>query len=124
MAPSRAPALRLRHIRDEIEAIRKATFELAFDAFRGTWVVRRAVEHGLLIISEATKSLPGTAKAAEPSIPWRQTEPLGNFLRHEYRDVDPDVLWRIVKDDLPTLEAAVERMLVELDREEGSHDPL
>jgi uncharacterized protein with HEPN domain len=119
MAPSQAPALRLRHIRDETEAIRQATSGLAFEAFRDTWLVRRAVEHGLLIISEAAKALPAKLKERRASVPWRQIETLGNFLRHEYRDIDPGVLWRIVQDDLAPLEAAVEDMLDELDRPGG-----
>src|SRR6185312_6048711 len=48
MAPSMAPALRLRHILDEIGAIAASTQSVSFDAFRQTWLLKRAVEHGLL----------------------------------------------------------------------------
>jgi len=121
MALSQAPELRLRHIRDEVDAILEATSALTFDSFGESWLVVRAVEHGPLIISEAARALPGELKACQPSIPWRQIEAQGNFLRHEYRDVDPGILWRIVQDDLPPLEAAVDHMLAELDRRgEGS----
>jgi uncharacterized protein with HEPN domain len=116
MAASKNPALRLRHILDEAEAIRDATRGITLDDFRGTWTIRRAVEHGLLIITEASKSLPTELKAAHPSVPWHQIEALGNVLRHDYKDVDPKTLWRVVNEQLPELAATVRRMLAELDR--------
>ena len=117
MAPSQAPALRLRHMLDEAQAIRHATLDLSFESFRDTWLVRRAVEHGLLIISEAAKSLPTALKRTQPSMPWGQIEALSNFLRHEYRDVDPAVLWRIIRHDLPSLRQVVGEMLEKIETE-------
>src|SRR5262245_41039297 len=114
MAPSTNPIARLRHILDEAEAIQEATADITFDAFRDTWAIRRAVEHGLLIITEASKSLPLELKAEHPEIPWGRVESLGNFLRHEYQDIDPKVLWRIVHDQLPVLVVAVRDMLAKL----------
>ncbi|WP_442868384.1 HepT-like ribonuclease domain-containing protein [Bradyrhizobium sp. CCBAU 11445] len=37
-------------------------------------------------------------------------ETLGNFLRHEYRDVDPELIWSITQDYLPNLLAAARRL--------------
>jgi uncharacterized protein with HEPN domain len=115
MAFSKDPAARLHHILDEAEAIQEATQDLTFDAFRDSWMVRRAVEHGLLIITEASKSLPPALKAAHPAVPWRQVEAFGNVLRHEYREVDPTVLWRIVREQLQPLATTVREMLAKLD---------
>jgi uncharacterized protein with HEPN domain len=114
MAPSANPIARLRHMLDEAEAIQEATRGLTFEAFRDTWTVRRAVEHGLLIITEASKSLPSELKAGQPAIPWTRIESLGNVLRHEYQDIDPKALWRIVHDQLPALMVTVRTMLAKL----------
>jgi uncharacterized protein with HEPN domain len=38
---------------------------------------------------------------------------LGNFLRHAYHDLNSDILWRIVKEDLPPLKAFAERIMRE-----------
>jgi uncharacterized protein with HEPN domain len=103
MAPSKTPAFRLLHIIEEAEAIGDAVRKLSFKDFQGSWVTRRAVEHGLLIISEATKTLPAEVKDAAPEIAWRRIETLGNFLRHEYRDVDPEPIWHITQENLPEL---------------------
>jgi uncharacterized protein with HEPN domain len=120
MAASQAPALRLQHMPDEALAIRQATLNLSFESFCDTWLVRRAVEPGLLIISEAARSLPSELKQTQPSMPWGQIEALGNFLRHEYREVDPAVLWRIIHHDLPDLQQVVYEMLENIEAEPES----
>ena len=71
------------------------------------------MEHGLLIIAEACKSLPPELKAIHPLVPWGRIEALGNVLRHEYQDVDPKVLWRIMREQLPTLANVVRHVLEE-----------
>ena len=114
MASSANPVARLRHMLDEAEAIQAATRGLTFEAFRDTWTIRRAVEHGLLIITEASKSLPAELKAEQSAVPWGRVESLGNVLRHEYQDIDPKVLWRIVHDQLPTLVMTAREMLAKL----------
>ena len=62
------------------------------------------VERGLEIISEASRRLPEAMKARHPIIPWSKVAGIGNVRRHDYEDVAYDVLWRVVHDDLPTLE--------------------
>jgi uncharacterized protein with HEPN domain len=116
MAATQAPRYRLRHILDEAEAIREATHNIGFEQFRDSWVIRRAVEHGLLIIAEASNTLPAELKETQPTIPWAQIVSFGNLLRHEYRDVDPAIVWRIVHEDLPKLTVAAEQMLAKLAR--------
>jgi len=110
MTPSKTPVIRLLHIIEEAEAIESALGGLSYEAFRDSWLLRRAVEHGLLIISEATKTLPAEVKEAAPDIAWRKIETLGNFLRHEYRDVDPDLIWSITQENLPALLETARRL--------------
>jgi uncharacterized protein with HEPN domain len=107
MAPSKNPISRLRHILEEAAEIDAVTKDVSFETFRDTWMIRRAVERGLLIISEAVKALPSEMKAAYPEIAWGKIESLGNFLRHEYRDIDPETLWRIARRQLVELVATV-----------------
>jgi Protein of unknown function DUF86 len=43
-------------------------------------------------------------KARHASIPWPKVAGIGNVLRHDYEQVAHDVLWHVVRDDLPLLE--------------------
>jgi len=58
MAATKNPRAGLGHIRDEIEAITIALRGTSHDAFIDDYVLRRAAERALLIISEAAKALP------------------------------------------------------------------
>jgi uncharacterized protein with HEPN domain len=70
-----------------------------------------AVLHALLILSEAARKLGDEAESHAPDQPWPAIRALGNVLRHQYDDVDPAAIWRIVSGDLPKLRVAVEQAL-------------
>jgi uncharacterized protein with HEPN domain len=110
MASGKSPLARLLHIADEARAIGEATSGLKFESFKESWLLRRAVEHGLLIVSEAAKSLPAETKEAAAGITWRKIATLGNFLRHEYCDVDSELICAIMRDNLPDLLKASENL--------------
>lgn len=111
----RSLRVRLVDIREEIAGISQLTKGASPTAFAASWGMKRAVEHGLLIIAEAAKHLPTTLKDTRPEVPWLKIHGLGNLLRHEYRRVDPDILWSIVTDHLNALDIAVAAMLDSLD---------
>jgi uncharacterized protein with HEPN domain len=99
---TRSPRVWLIDIREEIAGIRGLTKEADLAAFSASWAMKRAVEHALLIVAEAAKNLPQSMKDARPEVPWQKIHGLGNLLRHEYRHIDPEVLWSIVTGPLAT----------------------
>jgi uncharacterized protein with HEPN domain len=106
-----SPRLWLLDIREEIAGIKDLTAGADVSTFSKSWAMKRAVEHALLIIAEAAKILPETMKGARPEVPWQKIHALGNLLRHEYRHVDPEVLWSIVTGPLADLDQAVAVLL-------------
>ncbi len=52
-------------------------------------------------------------RGANPAIPWAQIVGLRNRLIHGFDDVDWDVLWDIVSNDLPNLIDALQDLLGE-----------
>jgi len=82
--------------------------------FANNYVVRRASERALLIISEAAKALPEDLIVKYPSIDWIGVQSLGNVLRHEYQTIDPDTLWEILTGKLPELESVIDLMISDL----------
>ena len=77
--PRRSVLLRLTDIDDAIRGIAAATGGIDFEAFNEDWTVQRAVEHGLEIISEASRHIPEDLRALTPDVPWRQIAAIGNF---------------------------------------------
>ncbi len=90
-----------------VAGLNKAAF--ADDLFR-----QRGIERTLDIISEAVRHLPDDMLAQRPDISWSDVRAIGNLIRHEYWRVDPQVVWRIVEDDLPPLREAIAEMLAGL----------
>jgi uncharacterized protein with HEPN domain len=108
---SRSFRIRLSDIREEIAGIRALTRGANAESFAASWAMKRAVEHALLIIAEAAKHIPDNLKATRPEVPWQKIHGLGNMLRHEYRRIDPDVLWSVVTDHLDELDGAAAALL-------------
>src|SRR5277367_2339775 len=106
-----SPRLWLLDIHAEIAGIKDLTKAADVATFSASWAMKRAVEHALLIIAEAAKHLPEPMKQARPEVPWPKIHALGNLLRHEYRHVDPEVLWSIVTGPLTDLDRAVAVLL-------------
>jgi len=115
IVPSSVP--RLTDIIDAIELIRSEMAGVSLRAFEPDRRKRWLVERGIEIISEASRHLGDSMKARHPEIPWPKVAAIGNVLRHEYEQVAHDVLWHVVRDDLPQLEKACRE---ELAREPGA----
>jgi uncharacterized protein with HEPN domain len=67
----------------------------------------------LEIISEASRRLPADLKARHPNIAWADMAGAGSVYRHQYHDVQDDLVWKTVQEDLEPLRIVVEQ---ELDR--------
>jgi len=108
--------IRLVDIREEIAGIRALTKDATADVFVESWAMKRAVQHALLIIAEAAKHIPPETKKLYPGVPWHNIHGLGNILRHEYRRIDPNILWSVITEHLADLDQAAAAILDELDR--------
>jgi uncharacterized protein with HEPN domain len=59
-------------------------------------------------IGEAAGKVSAGFRAAHGSIPWEQIVGMRHRLIHTYYDINRDVLWQTVVDDLPSLIAVLE----------------
>ncbi|WP_420266995.1 DUF86 domain-containing protein [Candidatus Magnetominusculus dajiuhuensis] len=99
-----SPVSRLTDIIEAIELIQNEMADVTLHVFEGDRRKQWLVERGIEIISEASRHLPGELKARHPDIPWPDVAGIGNILRHDYEHVAHDVLWHVVRDNLPLLE--------------------
>ena len=114
------PRVCLHDILNAIAGAREAIGAADFATYRARRPMRRAVEREVEIISEASRRVPKKLKATEPGIPaaWHEIAGIGNVLRHDYEIVSDPVVWNVVQEHLPALEAAVRRILARLDTDD------
>jgi uncharacterized protein with HEPN domain len=84
--------------------------ELAEDRTR-----RYAAERCVEIVSEASRRIPESWKAEHPSIPWQDIAGIGNVLRHNYDDVNLDIIVKLRGHPLSQLEQAIMLLLAKYD---------
>jgi uncharacterized protein with HEPN domain len=92
----------------EIDAIEAALAERSPDD--SSWILRRAIERSLEIISEASRFLPDRLKASEPAIDWVGMASFGNVARHGYDVVDWALILATARKDLPPLRSFLSRL--------------
>lgn len=108
---SRSPYARLLHIKHELDWMIDRYAGMDYASFEKSIPDVRAVERGLLIISEAVKTLPPEMLLPYAHVDWRAVRSIGNVLRHEYERVVPSRLWEILLEELPTLREVVIKLL-------------
>ena len=74
-------------------------------------LVQDAVLRNLQVLAESTSRLSERIKATEPSVPWPEIRSFRNRLTHGYLAVNLDIVWEVVQQNLPELDAAAHRML-------------
>ena len=63
------------------------------------------------MLGEAANRVPEEVRAQHPDLPWLQMIAARNRLIHGYDSVDFDIIWAIIKDDLPILIIRLEDIL-------------
>ena len=103
--------IRLQHILDAIEEIRKYLIEVDFPVFLDNSMMRFACIKQLEIIGEASNHLSSELKSKFSEIEWGQIVGMRNVFTHEYFGIDSAVVWEIIKNDIPELKEKIEDVL-------------
>jgi uncharacterized protein with HEPN domain len=70
----------------------------------------------LEVLGEAASKLSEEVRLRFPGISFAKMISMRNRLIHEYFDVDLDIVWTAVSEDLPPLLAVLESVLAQIDR--------
>lgn len=114
MAATGNPRVRLEHILFHIRGVEDTVGGISYETFTSVYHMERTVERAVAIISEAVRALPIELLAMYPDEEWQKMISIGNFIRHEYERIDPEVMWEIATVHLPALEPTIRKMLADL----------
>ena len=116
------PQVFLKHILESIGWIEKETEVVSKDEFIKNVPTQDIVIRRLEMIGEAVKNLPGDFKKKCPDVPWQKISGLRDKLIHGYFGIDLELVWEIIKKDLPLFKIQIQHML--RDKQLRSYSPL
>ena len=102
----------LRHILTETVFILDRSERLDREAFLEDATLQRAFVRSLEVIGEAAKKLLAEFRDGEPRIDWRRVAGMRDRLIHGYFGVDYDIVWDVIRKQLPRLRQVIEEHLV------------
>ena len=109
----RDDAERLEHILEAIERIGKYAAK-GEDAFRSDELIQNWVVRNIQVIGEAARALSQEFRDRHPTVPWSDIIGMRHVLVHDYFHIDLDVVWEVVRRDLPNLAHEIRRIAAEL----------
>ena len=107
------------YLRDILQAIRDIEQYTAgakdFDAFSSDAMRIHAILYNLEIIGEAIKNIPATMKKKYSYVEWRKMAGLRDILAHEYFGISLEIVWGVIKNNLPVVKEQIEGILSEIE---------
>jgi uncharacterized protein with HEPN domain len=104
-------ATRLGHIFDAICRIEEYTRGVDKNTFDNYGMMQDAIMRQIEIVGEASRNISDEFQEVHPELPWLQMRGLRNKIVHDYLEINKDVIWDTVQNDLPELKKLVEKLL-------------
>ena len=95
--------IRLAHLREAAEKAVQLAQGTSRQGLEDDEVLRLALTKLIEIVGEAAKQTSEPTRLSIPGVPWSAAARMRDRLIHHYFDIDLDVLWATLSDDLPKL---------------------
>ena len=66
------------------------------------------------ILGEAAKNIPVNIRNKNPEVDWKRIVGLRDVLIHSYFGIDLEIIWGIIKNNLPSLDHSLRKMIDEI----------
>ena len=93
----------IEHILDSINAIEEFSKNMNKEKLMSNRLKQSAIVREIEIIGEAVKNISESLKDKHPEIEWREIVGTRDKMIHHYFGVDLNIIWNIVKINLPDL---------------------
>jgi uncharacterized protein with HEPN domain len=103
----------LHDIIDNMYRIEHFTEDMGYEDFVRDEKTRFACIQCIEIIGEAAKHVPARIRSQYPSIPWNDIAGMRDKLIHAYFTIDSLKVWKVIKEDIPSLKPMIEAIIRE-----------
>lgn len=101
----------LHDIQESVKRIISFSEQLTYEQFLDDIKTQDAVIRNIEIIGEATKNITDKLRSEHPEIPWKGLAGTRDKLIHNYFGVNLDIVWNIIKNELPEIELKIEKII-------------
>ena len=101
----------LQHILDETKYITTSSSSLNKATFIQDETLKRAYVRSIEVIGEAVKQLPDRLRQKYSTIEWKAMAGMRDRLIHNYFGVDYDIVWDVITNKIPELDAEIRKIL-------------
>jgi uncharacterized protein with HEPN domain len=105
----------LTHILNEIRFLRKISAGRKYDDLLSDEYYSHAVIRAIEVIGEASKNLSPRLKADHPGIAWREIAGMRDTVIHRYFEINWQIVWSVITDDLPALDMEFSALLKDME---------
>ena len=107
--------MRLEHIAEAIQRLQTYAWDLSEQELEQDVLRYYGIVKNIEIIGEAARMLTEQFKLAHPEVEWRSISDMRNFLVHEYFQVDSEVVFSVIHNEIPELQTHITQYLSETD---------
>jgi len=104
----------IQDILDSVNDIENFIEGMSFEEFMRDKKTINAVVRSVEVIGEAAKKIPKTLRDKYPDIPWKKMAGMRDKLVHEYFGIDIEIMWKVAKDEIPSLKPSIQNILKSL----------
>ena len=105
----------LRHMVDEINYLLDSSREISEERFMRDATLQRAYTRSLEIIGEATKGLSEEFRVKYSEADWKGMTGMRDRLIHHYFGVDYEIVWDVIKNEIPKLKTQLQEILDQME---------
>lgn len=88
-----------------------ARFDQDFERYKTDIAFQYACNMCIIQIGELANRLSDEMKESSKNIPWRAIIGMRNLHAHDYENVDLDIVWNTLQEDIPILKRDLEKLL-------------
>jgi uncharacterized protein with HEPN domain len=106
------PLIFLKHILENISKIESFSKNIVKkEELSKNELKKYAIIRAIEVIGESVKNLPSSLKDKYPDVSWKEIVGTRDILIHQYFGVDLNIVWDIIKKDLPELKEKIKKIL-------------
>jgi len=103
----------LEHILDCLKKIQEYSLNIELKEFIQNSLIQDAIIRKFEVIGEATKNISQGLKSSNSNLSWVDMARMRDKLIHHYFDVDLNILWDTIHNDVPILLVAIQTIINE-----------